>query len=70
MRGIANKYKKLQQRPKNQTLEENFSDILENPSINNLNSTATKITKIRTNKGSKNDKLAGRTKGRFLRGKL
>ena len=70
MRGVANKYKKLQQRPKNQILEEKFSDTLENPSINNLNSAATKITKIKTNKGSKNDKLAGRTKGRFLKGKL
>jgi hypothetical protein len=64
------KYKKLEQTPTDETLEKKLEEDLKIAGVGKLHSLATRLTKIKPNKGSANDKLAGRTHGRYLKGKL
>ncbi len=70
LRNIFEKYKQLEQKPTDETLEKKLEEDLKTAGISKLHSLATRLTKIKPNKGSANDKLAGRTHGRYLKGKL
>jgi hypothetical protein len=69
-RNIHEKYKKLDQLPRNEELQEKLSEQLENPTVGKLNRLASKLTGIKPNRGNAADKFAGRVPGRFMKGKL
>lgn len=69
-RNILEKYKKLEQLPTNEKLQEDLAEQLENASVGKLNQLASKLTGITPDKGKAADKFAGRVNGRFIKGKL
>ncbi len=69
-RNIHEKYKKLEQLPKNEQLQEDLEEQLENAGVGKLNQLASRLTGITPDNGCTSDKLAGRVNGRFMKGKL
>ena len=69
-RNVHEKYKELEQLPKNEQLQEDLDGQLENAGVGKLNQLASRLTGITPDKGKAADKLSGRVYGRFIKGKL